>query len=62
METPKFTFNNVDQCWYCKNMDGYGEHILEGYSFLLPYCKVCQADMVEVYDDPCRGFKQRKKG
>ena len=43
-------------------MDGYGEHILEGYSFLLPYCKVCQADMVKVYDDPCRGFKQRKKG
>ena len=62
MSTPKFVFNGVRQCWHCKNHQGNGEHIIDGYSFLMPYCRVCDADMTEVYDYPCRGFESDGTG
>lgn len=57
METPRFVFNGVDQCWSCRNNKGSGEHELDGVYFILPYCRVCDADMVKVYDTPCKGFR-----
>lgn len=60
MSAPRFVFNGVHQCWRCANHKGSGEHVLDGYVFLFPYCRVCDADMTQVYDSPCRGFKGRE--
>ena len=53
-EIPKFTQNDVAQCWNCKHRDGWIRDVVNGYYYLLPYCSVSDAAMVHVYDNPCR--------
>ena len=60
MTPPRFEQNNVAQCWNCQHRDGWIQHVVNGYYYLIPYCTVSDAAMVRVFDNPCREFKKEE--
>jgi hypothetical protein len=55
--TPKYTENNVGQCWTCKRCCGQGVVGIKGTAYALPECKTMDALMTRVYKPVCDGFE-----
>lgn len=57
-EISRFTLNNVAQCWRCNNCHGASKRSVNGQPYLVPQCKVLDVYVLEVYDRPCRAFRE----
>ena len=63
--TQHFCLNGTYQCWMCANCTGqkaFRNKVVGGDStIMLPYCKIMDRYMTNVYDNPCREFKAKDK-